>query len=374
MQVHAQVAPPDALSTADSTTGVTNGVPADASSGSNIPADAAAPTRALRILGLTKHGDRVVCVETHPSDPATSARAAGIAAAAHTDTDPAEPRFTLAIDERLRAAVRGDLGSAAEGEIDMTPGLRPREIQSRIRAGASVDQVAAAAGCPAERIEGYAYPVLLERTTIAERARAAQPLKGAGGTLEEIVTGTLTDRGQQGDIEWDAFKDERGWTVTLTWQAGRSENRAEWSFSSRPGGGTVTARNTEATDLLEPGRAQLRPVDQVRTRYDAFPGETLVAHGTAPGHERDQTTATTVPNSHDTSVHPDHSTTHDPTVPDTAALDTAPATAGASYESDAASPKAGATAAPSARTARRGHRPPMPSWEDVLLGTRTAEH
>jgi hypothetical protein len=271
--------------------------------------------RALRLIGVSDDGGCVVCVAAQ--------------AAAVTDPDVATPRYTLAIDERLRAAIRGGLrGTAQEGEVDMAPGLRPREIQSRIRAGATVEQVAAAAGCPVERIEGFAYPVLLERATVAEKARAARPLKGSSDTLEEIVTATLVDRGQQGGIEWDAFKDERGWVVALTWQAGRSENRAEWAYAARPGGGSVTALGAEAADLLEPGRAQLRPVDH--------------RHDDAPRSESQQQEAVE-------------------------SRDEAPRPGGTAPDRPADPPTA-------ARSPRRGHRPQMPSWEDVLLGTRSAEH
>jgi hypothetical protein len=287
----------------------------------------AAPDRILRLLGVSDGGDRLVCVDaqtTAVTDPAVTPR-----------------RYTLAIDDRLRAAVRAGLRGTAEeskGEVDMAPGLRPREIQSRIRAGATVEQVAAAAGCPADRIEGFAYPVLLERATVAERARAAQPLKGSSDTLEDIVMATLVDRGQQSGIQWDAFKDERGWVVAVTWQAGRSENRAEWAYAARPGGGSVTALGAEAADLLEPGRAQLRPVDQLigrDSRHDDTP---------RPGSPAEAAT----PEPHDD----------------------APRSSGNAGQ-DSARP---ADTPAASRSPRRGHRPQMPSWEDVLLGTRTAEH
>ncbi len=50
--------------------------------------------------------------------------------------------------------------------------LRPREIQARIRAGASVEQVAEQAGIPHAKVERFAYPVLLERARAAEMAQA----------------------------------------------------------------------------------------------------------------------------------------------------------------------------------------------------------
>ncbi|ERK63851.1 PF11268 domain protein, partial [Propionibacterium acidifaciens F0233] len=55
----------------------------------------------------------------------------------------------------------------------MDSALTPREIQSRIRAGESPDDVARAAGVPVDGIEGYAAPVLAEREHMAEMAQAA---------------------------------------------------------------------------------------------------------------------------------------------------------------------------------------------------------
>lgn len=301
---------------------------------SRPPAGAESPAdeRALRLIGVSDDGDRVLCVQAHDAD------------VAHPEAD--ATRYTLAIDERLRAAVRGsatDDPNGAQGEADMAPGLRPREIQNRIRAGATVEQVAAAAGCPVDRIEGFAYPVLQERAAVTEKARAAFPLKGSNDTLEDIVTATLVDRGQRSGIEWDAFKDERGWVVALTWQAGRSENRAEWAFTARPGGGSVTALGAEAADLLEPGRSTLRPVDQLTARdggYDAAAGQRPAPHAD--------------------------------TVVGAGGSGTPPPANGAGQESvQRTGPD---TSTPATRSPRRGHRPQMPSWEDVLLGTRTAEH
>ncbi|MBV9319460.1 MAG: DUF3071 domain-containing protein, partial [Mycobacterium sp.] len=57
-------------------------------------------------------------------------------------------KFKLRADDRLRAVVRGDGARLAQTQIDIevTNMLRPKEIQARIRAGASVEQVAAATG------------------------------------------------------------------------------------------------------------------------------------------------------------------------------------------------------------------------------------
>ncbi len=76
--------------------------------------------------------------------------------------------------------------------------LRPKEIQAKIRAGASVEQVAAAAGVDIARVERFAHPVLLERSRAAELATAAHPVLADGPsvlTLLETVTSALVARG-----------------------------------------------------------------------------------------------------------------------------------------------------------------------------------
>ena len=50
--------------------------------------------------------------------------------------------YTLPIDERLRAAVRGDRPRLGQIEIEVESHLRPRDIQARIRAGATAEEVA----------------------------------------------------------------------------------------------------------------------------------------------------------------------------------------------------------------------------------------
>jgi hypothetical protein len=310
-------------------------------------------------------------------------------------TDGGPDTFALPLDERLRAAVRGDLSRFGQLEIEMEPQLRPREIQSRIRAGATVEQVAAAAGCTPERIERYAYPVLLERSTVADRARYARPAGGPGArTLEERVAATLADRGQQQDLTWDAFRDERGWTVTVTWRAGRSENRAEWAYHAGPDGGSVTPRNDAAADLLDPASRPLRTIGDERPA-STFP----VVTASTPRPDADRSAADrgaqdrrspdnpaagrTVPD------RPSGQRLAEDTVTDerSGALPAAPddgvragnenpsvrtGTDGGSRPEAPSRSDASARPDPG-RGSKRGQRPPMPSWEDVLLGTRSAE-
>jgi hypothetical protein len=201
--------------------------------------------RSLRVVGITEDG--AVVLED-------SAR---------------RERYTVPADEQLRAAARGDLTRLGQIAIELESQLRPREIQARIRAGASVDQVASAAGVPVQKIERFAYPVLLERARTAELARSAHPVREDGPdlrTLEETVAHTFGVRGlDHADADWDSWKGEDGkWVVALGWRSGKSDMRAHWTFQPGAHGGTVTALDDHARDLVE-GRPQqpLRPVGPV---------------------------------------------------------------------------------------------------------------
>ena len=55
-------------------------------------------------------------------------------------------RFMLPVDDRLRAAVRGQFSRLGQYEIEVENPLRPKEIQARIRAGETVESIAQAAG------------------------------------------------------------------------------------------------------------------------------------------------------------------------------------------------------------------------------------
>lgn len=221
--------------------------------------------RALRVVGITEgDGELSVVVE----DPGR------------------RERFTVPADEQLRAAARGDLTRLGQIAIELESQLRPREIQARIRAGASVEQVASAAGVPEQKIERFAYPVLLERSRTAEVAQRAHPVHADGPdgrTLVDVVTHTFGLRGQEYPVaEWDSWKGEDGrWIVALSWRAGRSDNCAHWTFQPGADGGTVTAVDEHAHDLVEGLPA--RPLRTVGPVIDmARPEEPEPTGDTAP--------------------------------------------------------------------------------------------
>jgi hypothetical protein len=147
---------------------------------------------------------------------------------------PTGERFRLPVDERLRAACRGDLPRLGQIEIESGGPLRPKEIQARVRAGESAEQVAASAGVPLDRVLRFAYPVLQERQRVVAAARTTRVRRGGSTpaeTLSELVGERLIDRGTDpATVSWDAWRREDGaWTVCLRWRGAR-EHSATWTY------------------------------------------------------------------------------------------------------------------------------------------------
>jgi hypothetical protein len=111
--------------------------------------------------------------------------------------------------------------------------------------------------------------VLLERSRAAELATAAHPVLADGPsvmTLLETVTSALVARGlDPEDTSWDAWRNEDGrWTVQMGWKAGLSDNVAHFRFTPGAHGGTVTAFDDAACELIDPDFARpLRPLAPV---------------------------------------------------------------------------------------------------------------
>jgi hypothetical protein len=85
-------------------------------------------------------------------------------------------------------------------------------------------------------------------------------------TLLETVTSALIARGLDPDsTNWDAWRNEDGrWTVQMSWKAGMSDNNAHFRYTPGAHGGTVTAFDDAACELIDPDFARpLRPVAPV---------------------------------------------------------------------------------------------------------------
>ncbi len=146
--------------------------------------------------------------------------------------------LALPIDDRVHAALTPDRGAGAAGVAHVAPGdpdasLSPRDIQARIRAGESADDVARIAGVPVDRVLRYAGPVLQERAMLAQHARRTR-LKNSdkGASLAEVVDGRLAQHGVDAEkISWDAYRRDDGtWRIVATWPSGKATAQAIWEL------------------------------------------------------------------------------------------------------------------------------------------------
>ena len=165
-------------------------------------------------------------------------------------------RFRVRIDEPIRAAVRRDRPRLGQLQIEVDGGLRPRDVQSLIRAGASVDEVAERAGWPVEKVRRYEGPIIAEREHVAGLAREVR-VRGRGSsgasapTLSTRVNQRLAGRGvDPTDATWDSWRGDDGpWTVVLTFPAGGRQRQASWHYHLTDR--TVVAIDDEARWLSE---------------------------------------------------------------------------------------------------------------------------
>ncbi|MGW8065115.1 septation protein SepH [Streptomyces ziwulingensis] len=161
--------------------------------------------------------------------------------------------YTLPIDERLRAAVRGDRPRLGQIEIEVESHLRPRDIQARIRAGATAEEVAQMAGIPVDRVRRFEGPVLAERAFMAERARKTpvrRPGENSGPPLGEAVQERLLLRGADKDtVQWDSWRRDDGtWEVLLVYLVAGEPHSASWTYD--PPRRLVQAVDSEARALI----------------------------------------------------------------------------------------------------------------------------
>ena len=173
--------------------------------------------------------------------------------------DDAGAEFTLGVDSKLRAALRGEHARIGQLEIEMDSVLRPRDIQTRIRAGESPEAVAAAAKTTVDKIMPFAAPVLAEREHIADRAQRSSVRRrsGDGGdatgrsrTLGDAVAGHLRGLNVPASaVTWDAYRREDGrWALTGDFEAGPRKGAAQFAFDA-PGNYVVT-ENDDARWLI----------------------------------------------------------------------------------------------------------------------------
>ena len=238
--------------------------------------------RQLTVVGISEDGTRLV-LTTAGSPPAPGS------------SEP-EGEFTVALDDRLRAATRGDRARLGQLQIRFESALRPRDIQARIRAGDTAEEVARAAGIPLDRVLRFAAPVLAEREHVVDEARR-NPLhrrsEPGGLSLDDAVAAKLAAHGVDPEtVRWDARRrTDGGWVVSAAYRGGSRDRSA--SFRYDPHTRTAMPDDDDARwiagETTGPGRGRpgpagpraLAPADE----FDAMVAAELAAAGQTHGPE-----------------------------------------------------------------------------------------
>jgi hypothetical protein len=299
--------------------------------------------------------------------------------------------FTLDIDTRLRAALRGDHARLGQLENKMDSALRPRDIQARIRAGETPEAVAQMAQTSVDKIMAFAAPVLAERQHVADRAQrssvrrrsGADQANGGARTLGEAVATHL--RSQQVDPEsvlWDAWRRDDGrWALTGEFASTKRSGHAQFTFDA-PGNyvvaenddarwllGEVIARTPEPRDDLQQARQRRLSAiteDELPLGDDAI--EMVSAPEPASGLGTDQPLEAFLteepPPAEEQQLREDAA--------DAAALDRTPDRAEEPAPEPA--PEPAADEPPARRPARKGRgRASVPSWDEIMFGGGKSE-
>lgn len=291
--------------------------------------------------------------------------------------------FTLDVDQRLRAALRGDPVRLGQLEIKMDSTLRPRDIQARIRAGETPESVAQVAQTTVEAIMPFAAPVLAERQHVAQRAQRASVRRSAHSsgarTLGEAVGAHLRGRNvDPSTVDWDAARREDGkWTLTAAFSAeSRSgiarfvfdapgnycvidNDDAGWLVGDGPQAETAAAANAPATgeggnDLA---RARARRAAAAGSAEDQLPlGDDAISMVSETGEVVDQPAEpgdSAEPTPEPEPVAEDDDAVVDPPAPEEAG----PA----------------AEEPPARKPSRKRGRASVPSWDEIMFGSGDSE-
>jgi hypothetical protein len=186
--------------------------------------------------------------------------------------------YRLVLDDALRAAARRDRPGLGQLQIQMEGGMRPREVQSLIRAGATAEEVAERAGWTVEKVRRYEVPIIAERVHVAEQARLVRVrtrggsgAAGAGGSAAPTLQGRVAQRMRERGVDpdrnvWDSWRavEERHWTVVLTFAAGGRQRQAVWTYD--PVLRTVEPAEDEARWLSADEPAAVGPLPPVPAR------------------------------------------------------------------------------------------------------------
>jgi flagellar biosynthesis GTPase FlhF len=179
--------------------------------------------------------------------------------------------FVVSVDDELLEVLAGRAAAALGGGDALTrpaSALSVREVQARIRAGRSIESVAAEAGVDIDWVSRFAIPVLAEQAQVVAAARAATFVKARGGpsavALGDAVSRNLADKRVTQTVDehergWAARQLGEGtWLVTFSYLSRGKRFEAAWEYEE-------TANRVIARDRLAAQLAFRQPSAAART-------------------------------------------------------------------------------------------------------------
>ncbi|MFZ6993865.1 septation protein SepH [Curtobacterium sp. RRHDQ66] len=143
-------------------------------------------------------------------------------------------------------------GQVRQANPDGTPQKRvsPKDVQARIRGGADAAEVAAALDVDVEYVRRFEGPVLAERAFILDAAHRV-PVTPVDDATPDTFGEAISARLESGDatgVAWSSWKHaENGWQVQVRYTAAEVEHDAQWHFD--PKTSTLTPDNGDAHRL-----------------------------------------------------------------------------------------------------------------------------
>jgi hypothetical protein len=203
--------------------------------------------------------------------------------------------YVLPVDARLREKLGKALSGSGTGDDDqratpaaqplgvrrkestMESSLRPRDIQARIRAGESPEDVAAVAGSSVDRVMIFATPVLAERAHVAQGAQSASVRRKSAdpaSTVRTLGPAAATRLREEGvdpeSVEWDAWRRDDGrWALEATYHHDNEGRVARFVFDQP--GHFVMADDDEGRWLVGDGQFATRAQKDDARRHQLAP-------------------------------------------------------------------------------------------------------
>lgn len=309
-------------------------------------------------------------------------------------------RFTIPVDAELRS------GIAHRPGVSSTGGTSPREIQSLLRSGLTVSEVAERTGEDADHVARFEAPITAELAFVLERALGVpvtthddEDATTFGLAIESRL------RAQGGTVSrWQAYRLADEWVVGAEFVVGTVTEDATWAFDPRkltlvptnpvavrvskadavdaalfPPLRVVTPQAPQRFDSgeFEPVREapKVSPIIQIPIEIDEIVGDAVTEPaGAAPADLLDELHKRRGERNEAMSSHP--STGSIPVItPDMLEIPDdspeAPEEPASDPVADSDVPDVFVDETPSQR--QRRQRAPMPTWDEIVFGTRPDE-